>query len=58
MEHNICPICGGYMGFSIKYVWGQPVIEWRCSCGYDSSQVETVTSNTTESRQALKEREK
>ena len=44
----VCPKCGRLMTFSMTYVAGNPVVIWRCICGYDSSQERVVTTNRTE----------
>ena len=51
---KMCPRCGHYMAFQMKYVAGQPVVTWRCLCGYDTSQERIYATNGI----AAKQREK
>lgn len=44
----ICPKCGRSMTFSMTYFVGNPVVIWRCICGYDSSQERVFATSQTE----------
>lgn len=51
---KMCPRCGHYMTFGMKYVAGQPVVTWRCLCGYNTSKERIYVTNNT----AMEQREK
>ena len=48
-----CPVCGHFMAFQMKYVAGQPVVTWYCSCGYDTSQERIFATNHTVVKQEV-----
>lgn len=42
----ICPKCGKYMTWYMKYYCGVPFGGWKCGCGYDTNLwSNTITTN-------------
>jgi len=42
-----CPKCGRYMVFNMRYNAGYPIVEYKCSCGYSTSNKSYMTDNKT-----------
>ena len=46
-KETICPKCGNYMIFNMRYNAGCPIVEYKCSCGYSTSNGSYTTDNKT-----------
>lgn len=43
-----CPNCGRLLSRDVSYIVGRPYIVYKCSCGYNSSEVKNNISDRTE----------